>query len=119
MAGRPYGCAISLQMSAFGAPSIYHHYATKADLGQAVVDHLHHETQAFLAEVSGTQGTLQERIGHFIALVEAPEAKCASCPLYNLQAEYPILPEAMQQGISALVDDALRVCAGWIHRRSQ
>ena len=47
------------------APSIYHHFATKADLGMAVVTHLHDETKSHIAKMSDGRASLKDRLAGF------------------------------------------------------
>ena len=96
------------------APSIYHHFATKADLGMAVVTHLHDETKAHIAKMSDGRASLKDRLAGFTELLEGPNSCSQSCPLYNLQAEFAVLPPDMQTGMSAVVNDILDEFARWI-----
>lgn len=96
------------------APSIYHHFATKADLGLAVVDHLRSETQIHLDALTASHPTLRGRLDDFVAMLEGPDSCSKSCPLYNLQAEHSVLPEPMQAAIAELVDNILSGFAAWI-----
>ena len=96
------------------APSIYHHFATKSDLGLALVRHLHQEVNQNTKEMTAGGTTLRERLDGLVAMIDGPEGCGESCPLYNLQAEFAVLPEVMQQAVQLMVEDMLSGLAHWI-----
>ena len=96
------------------APSIYHHFGKKTDLGVAIIDFLKGEVQAASAQIAEENASLHGRLMGLLRMHES-EGHCAqSCPLYNLQAEFPALPEEMQVAVQNLVQVLLNTLQGWI-----
>ena len=95
------------------ASSIYHHFKTKNDLGLALVHHLHQEVQTHTQMMTDSGNTLRQRLDGLVNMIDGPDCG-ESCPLYNLQAEFAVLPEEMQQAVHDLVEDMLAGLTRWI-----
>ena len=97
------------------APSIHHHFPTKADLGVALVRWMRQRRNEHEAALLQSFPDARERLvalGDLIA--ERICAQHQSCPIYALQAEFPVLPEAVQQEVSAWIEDAIGGLARWL-----
>jgi TetR/AcrR family transcriptional repressor of nem operon len=96
------------------APSIYHHFGTKTDLGVAVINHLATEAKAYTEEIEAAGDQLRQRLDRLVEKV-VEEGSCdRSCPLYILQAEYATLPEPMQICVRELIAGQLAVISSWL-----
>ncbi|GEM_PF-5612364 len=97
------------------APSIYYHFRNKADLGLAMIEHLRLLTLKQVEEISALSISLEEKITLFASIEHLDATYEQSCPVYNLQAEYPLLPENMQEALRSLVELMLQSLQSWIH----
>ncbi len=94
--------------------SIHYHFPTKADLGIALIDFLREYTRAREREMRDQHPDVCARL---LALADRMAEKCAdqrSCPMNILQAEYAVLPPAMQQALHTLIDEKLQLIGAWL-----
>jgi TetR/AcrR family transcriptional repressor of nem operon len=95
--------------------SIHYHFPTKADLGVALVEKLRLLTQERERALTLAHPNVRDRL---IALCgHIAENTCTgqkSCPINLLQAEYAVLPEAVQRGINSLVDEKITILTRWL-----
>ncbi len=98
------------------APSIHHHFPTKADLGVALVARMREERQAGEVELVAQYPDPRERLLALGRMIQ--ERICSngqrSCPIYAFQAEFPVLPAAVQTLVRAWIDDCLAGLARWL-----
>ena len=97
------------------APSIHHHFPTKGDLGVALVGWMRQRRAAHEASLMEAYPDPRDRLlalGDVIA--EHICAQHQSCPIYALQAEFPVLPEAVQKEVSAWIEDAIAGLTRWL-----
>jgi TetR/AcrR family transcriptional regulator, transcriptional repressor for nem operon len=97
-------------------PSLHHHFATKATLGQALVERY---TEVFMAALAG----IDERTANAFARLEAYAKLYADvlagnriCLCGMLAAEYETLPRAMKDGVRRFFDANETWLAGQIER---
>ncbi len=96
------------------APSIYHHFAKKSDLGIAMVRYLDAEMKKAADSIGASETHLLDRLLALIAIHDDHEVCARSCPLYNLQAEFGILPEEMQETVRDLLRQLVVQFDDWI-----
>jgi TetR/AcrR family transcriptional regulator, transcriptional repressor for nem operon len=97
------------------APSIHHHYPTKADLGLAVIQRMREERSERSAALVANHGDIRQRLlalGDLVAECIVDDQR--SCPIYAFQAEYSILTPALQAAISAWIDDVILDLTSWM-----
>ena len=97
------------------AASIHYHFPTKADLGVALVEWMREERQGREHDLIAAYPDPRERLLALGALIQ--ERVCTSgksCPIYALQAEYPVLPEPVQRAVKAWIDDCIAGLARWL-----
>jgi len=97
------------------APSIHYHFPTKADLGVALVERMREERHAHEGELIAAYPNPRDR---FLALGSMIQEKTCnggkSCPIYAFQAEYAVLPEAVQKAVQGWIDDCIGGLARWL-----
>ena len=97
------------------APSIHYHFPTKADLGVALVGRMRDQRHEHEAELVAQFPNPRDRL---LALGKMIEDEIChdekSCPIYAFQAEYSILPPAVQKLVRAWIDDCLAGLARWL-----
>jgi TetR/AcrR family transcriptional repressor of nem operon len=95
--------------------SIHYHFRTKADLGVALVEWYH--AQSAEHERALVEGHPDAR-RRLLALADGIDQRiCAtgrSCALNMLQAEFAVLPPAVQKGVRALVDRKFALITRWL-----
>ncbi len=97
------------------AASIHYHFPTKADLGVALVERMREERHGREHELIAAYPDPRERLLALGTLIQ--ERVCTggkSCPIYALQAEYPVLPEPVQRAVKAWIDDCIAGIARWL-----
>jgi TetR/AcrR family transcriptional repressor of nem operon len=97
------------------APSIHYHFPTKSDLGVALVGRMRELRHDHEAELSTLFPNPRERLLALGKMIE--DEICSgqkSCPIYAFQAEFSILPEAVQKLVRAWIDDCLAGLARWL-----
>jgi TetR/AcrR family transcriptional regulator, transcriptional repressor for nem operon len=96
--------------------SFYYHFASKADLGKAVIDH---HAAAFLGTLGEVSGTPVERlhavadaIGATQTALEGHFGRVVGCPFGNLAAELATTDEELRVHVAAVFDAMERGIAG-------
>ena len=102
------------EMVGIRAPSIYHHFKTKADLGLAMVDYLHAMMRDQVQAINAKSESLLDRVLQFASADDHVPMFGGSCPIYNLQAEYAVLPEGMQKAVQKLVEEMVAALSNWV-----
>jgi len=98
-----------LEQSGVSKGNFYHHFASKEELGLAVLEHLGTEVQAYVRTAMGDHKEPLDRIDAMFEslLVTAAERGCrGGCPLGNLAAEMSDVNEAFRESLK-------RVFRGW------
>jgi TetR/AcrR family transcriptional regulator, transcriptional repressor for nem operon len=97
------------------APSIHYHFPTKADLGIALVGRMREQRQTHVDQLSLLFPNPRERLLALGRMVEDEICRGQkSCPIYAFQAEFTILPGAVQILVRAWIDDCFAVLARWL-----
>ena len=97
------------------APSIHYHFPTKADLGIALVGRMREERHAHEDKLSLQYPNPRERLLALGKMIEHDICNGQkSCPIYAFQAEFSILPAAVQTVVRAWIDDCLAGLARWL-----
>lgn len=97
------------------APSIHYHFPTKADLGIALVERMREDRAARSQALAEAHPNPRERLLALGGMIQEKTCTgCKSCPIYAFQAEYAVLPEAVQRLVRAWIDDCLAGLAGWL-----
>ena len=95
------------------APSIYHHFASKAELGAAVARRYWEDTAAALEALSAKTGDALEALRVYPSLFrESLEADNRMCLCSFMAAEYDDLPDAVKVEVQAFAD----VNVAWLAR---
>ena len=82
-------------------PSIHHHFATKADLGVALIDNYFETTKAALESINQKYRKPWDRIEEFFNWMSGIVLSGNKiCPTGILQAEYNVIPEKMRKKLS-------------------
>lgn len=103
------------------AASIHHHFPTKADLGVALVSWMRDQRRERERELVSRHPSARARLQALGAVIASHIRECGrSCPIYALQAEYPVLPQPVQVAIVAWIDDVIASLGRWLEegRRS-
>ena len=87
--------------------AIHYHYPTKADLGAAVVQRYRERLRSYTGHLDDKYGSDPVRLlDGYIAIPRSFLDKSElGCPMGILEAEYPNLPDGMQQQTLALADE--------------
>lgn len=97
------------------AASIHHHFPTKADLGIALVGWMREQRAARECDLVANHPDVRNRLLALGAIIAGHIRECGrSCPIYALQAEFPVLPPAVQTAVAAWIDDVLTSLARWL-----
>lgn len=87
-------------------PSIHHHFATKADLGRALMSRYRQRFAEALADISGSKGTaplkLRKYAGLFRSVLEQGNRMCM-CGM--LAADFSTLPRLLRDSVRAFFAD--------------
>ncbi len=93
--------------------SIHYHFPTKGDLGVALVERFRDQSTAREVAMVAAHPHVGERLRAIGRMVE--ELSCGRmCPISALQAEYAVLPEAMQRHVTAWVEQKLAAITCWL-----
>jgi TetR/AcrR family transcriptional regulator, transcriptional repressor for nem operon len=89
--------------------SLHHHFATKAALGEALIDRYRQSGNALLGEPTGPGH--RDKLEQFLAIFGGLAQHCRQmCLMGMLAAEFQSLPEAMQQALARTVAEF----EGWL-----
>jgi len=95
--------------------SIHYHFPGKADLGLALLEDLRNRHEKEERSLRAAHPGVRARL---LALTEnldsTTSARGCSCPISLFQAEYAILPPAVQAAVRALVEHKLSLLADWL-----
>lgn len=98
--------------------SIHYHFPTKGDLGVAVVERFREQSTARELDLVATYPHVGERLRAIGRMIE--ELTCGRmCPISALQAEYAVLPEAMQRLVTEWVEHKLTSLTTWLEAGRQ
>ena len=84
--------------------SLHYHYATKADLGRALIDRYTASFGAALEAIGTSEVSAAEKLQRYVALYADVLNAGRICLCGMLAAEYTTLPEAMQDAIRGFFD---------------
>ena len=102
------------------APSIHYHFPTKADLGIALVGRMREQRHEHEAELTHRFPNPRDRLLALGKLIEDEICRGQkSCPIYAFQAEFSILPPAVQKLVRAWIDDCVAGLARWLEEGRQ
>ena len=85
--------------------SLHHHFATKADLGLALIERYRHDFEGALREIEAATEDAQERLERYAALYGSVLRKKRMCMCGMLAAEVATLPRDMRESIAAFFTD--------------
>jgi TetR/AcrR family transcriptional repressor of nem operon len=95
--------------------SIHYHFPGKADLGLALLEDIRRRHEDEERNLRTAHPGVRARL---LALTEhldrSTSARGRSCPISLFQAEYAILPPAVQAAVRALVEHKLSLLADWL-----
>ncbi len=93
--------------------SIHYHFPTKGDLGVALVERFRLQSAAREAALVADYPHVGERLRAIGLMIE--ELSCGRmCPISALQAEYAVLPDAMQRHVTSWVEHKLTSISTWL-----
>ena len=93
--------------------SIHYHFPTKGDLGVALVERFRKQSTARERDLVATHPHVGERLRAIGRMIEELTCK-RMCPISALQAEYAVLPQAMQLHVTAWVEQKLTSLTSWL-----
>lgn len=85
--------------------SLHHHFATKADLGAALVERYRHDFQDALRTIDGSAKDAPGRLERYVALYAAVLRKKRMCMCGMLAAEVSTLSRSMRESIADFFAD--------------
>lgn len=86
--------------------SLHHHFATKADLGLALIERYRHDFNGALRAIEADTAKAQERLERYVALYGSVLRKKRMCMCGMLAAEVTTLPKVMRQSVAAFFADS-------------
>ena len=102
------------QMVGIRTASIHYHFPTKGDLGLALVRRIREDSSCRKCDMESIThvGDRLRALGRMLEELTCDGTR--SCPLYALQAEFPVLTPAMQQELRAWIDEKIAGLATWL-----
>ncbi len=94
--------------------SVHYHFPSKADLGVALVELLRQRTLERERTLTEAHPDVRARLVALFSHIEGSCTEGKSCPINILQAEYAVLPNALQGAVTALIDEKLAILARWL-----
>ncbi|NUU19784.1 TetR/AcrR family transcriptional regulator [Cellulomonas humilata] len=86
-------------------PSLHYHFATKADLGEALIRRYAARFAAALVSIADRPDDARNKLDAYVALYTDVLRDQRMCLCGMLAAEYPTLPAPMRAAVTAFFDD--------------
>ena len=84
--------------------SLHYHFASKAELGRALIARYHHAFGAALDSIDKRPATPPEKLRHYVELYDGVIRNDRMCLCGMLAAEYMTLPAPMQEALKGFFD---------------